>query len=329
MSEFSTSLDDLDKLNPVAPPDLLQQAQDVSRDNPVCYVKATKYLGTWTSDPSFGEMRCKTTEHEALNGFLEFIEMVEPRLSGHERDNARELREELVFLGMPELHFAATALAKRLRRHLEVDDKLVYVDVGNSLSQCRDRKEMKSSQYILGLVLSKFSEDEFKECKGKMRIYDGVSKIEEESKIVFIDDWVIGGDQMGERLLEFNENNESEDHEVSVLVMAASGDHIDNGISEDLCLGDTLYPVEACYRLKISSDVYGASRVTGIHSSTDVKFGHELEDILFMAIKNYTRNNEGIGKLIMPALTNIVRPYRNGENFDGLSRLRQLQSLER
>ena len=329
MSEFSTSLDDLDKLNPVAPPDLLQQAQDVSRDNPVCYVKATKYLGTWTSDPSFGEMRCETTEHEALNGFLEFIEMVEPRLSGHERDNARELREELVFLGMPELHFAATALAKRLRRHLEVDDKLVYVDVGNSLSQCRDRKEMKSSQYILGLVLSKFSEDEFKECKGKMRIYDGVSEIEKESKIVFIDDWVIGGDQMGERLLEFNENNESEDHEVSVLVMAASGDHIDNGISEDLCLGDTLYPVEAFYRLKTSSDVYGASRVTGIHSSTDVKFGHELDDILFMARKKYTRNNERIGKLIMPALANIVRPYRNGEDFDGLSRLRQLQSLER
>lgn len=152
MSEFSTSLDDLYKLNPVAPPELLQQAQDVSRDNTVCYVKAISYLGTWTSDPSFVEMRCKTTEYEALNGFLEFIKMVEPCLSGHERDNARELREELVFLGMPELHFAATALAKRLRRHLEVDDKLVYVDVGNSLSQCRDRKEMKSSQYIMGRV---------------------------------------------------------------------------------------------------------------------------------------------------------------------------------
>lgn len=329
MSEFSTSLDDLDKLNPVAPPDLLQQAQDVSRDNPVYYVNADRYLGTWTSDPCFNERRRKTTEYEALNGFLEFMEMVKPHLYGCEKRNAIELRNELVFLGMSELHFAATALAKRLRRHLEVDDKLVYVDVGDSLSQCRDRKEMKSSQYILSLVLSKFSKDEFKECKGKMRIYDGVSKIEEESKIVFIDDWIIGGNQMRERFLEFNENNETEDHEVSVLVMAASDYYIENGISKELFLEDTLYPVEACYRLKTSPDAWGESRVTGIHSSTDAKFGHELDDILFMVIKNYIRNNKGIDKLSMPALANIVRPYRNGEDFDGLSRLRQLQSLER
>ena len=329
MSELSASLDVLDVLNPVTPPDLTLQARDTSRNNPVTYVVDDGYMGTRTSDPRFRKMRRETTEYKALNEFLYFMEMVEPYVPDHIKDDARELRNELVFLCMSELHFAATALAKRLRRHLEVDDKLVYVDVGDSLSQCRDRKEMKSSQYILSLVLSKFSKDEFKECKGKMRIYDGVSKIEEESKIVFIDDWIIGGNQMRERFLEFNENNETEDHEVSVLVMAASDYYIENGISKELFLEDTLYPVEACYRLKTSPDAWGESRVTGIHSSTDAKFGHELDDILFMVIKNYIRNNKGIDKLSMPALANIVRPYRNGEDFDGLSRLRQLQSLER
>lgn len=53
MSELSASLDVLDVLNPVTPPDLTLQAQDTSRGNLMVYVKADNYLGTETSDPSF------------------------------------------------------------------------------------------------------------------------------------------------------------------------------------------------------------------------------------------------------------------------------------
>ena len=66
------------------------------------------------------------------------------------------------------------------------------------------------------------------------------------------------------------------------------------------------------------------SRVTGIHSSTDRTFGCEVDDIAYCAIEGGILKGERIDRLTLPALVNIVRPYRNGEDFDGLSRFRQL-----
>ena len=328
MSELSASLDVLDVLNPVTPPDLTLQARDTSRNNPVTYVVDDGYMGTRTSDPRFRKMRRETTEYKALNEFLYFMKMVEPYVPDHIKDDARELRNELVFLGMSELHFAATALAKRLRRHLEVDNKPVYIDVGNSLSQCRTESEMKSSQYILSLVLSKFPDDEFEEYEGRLKVYGGRGEIDKSSKILFLDDWIVSGDQVRERIAGFEVDNDPEDHEASVLVMAASGDYLDNGISAYSQYGGTIYPVEACYVLKNSPDAGGMSRVTGIHSSTDNTFGYEVDGIAYCAIERGILKGEGIDELSLPALANIVRPYRNGEDFDGLSRFRQLLERE-
>ena len=328
MSELSASLDVLDVLNPVTPPDLTLQARDTSRNNPVTYVVEDNYLGTETSDPSFMKSRYKTTEYEAINDFVQFIETTKHYLPDYMEYCAKELIDELVFLGMSELHFAATALAKRLRHHLEVDNKPVYIDVGNSLSQCRVKNEMKSSQYILSLVLSKFPDDEFEEYEGRLKVYGGRGEIGESSKILFIDDWIIGGDQVRERISVFGAYNNPGAHKVSVLVMAASSNYIDNGIGADSLWGEATYPVEAYYRLKNSPDAGGMSRVTGIHSSTDNTFGYEVDGIAYCAIERGILKGEGIDALSLPALANIVRPYRNGKNFDGLSRFRQLLERE-
>lgn len=324
MIELPTSPNALSELSPVAPPKLLSQAQDASRNNPVTYVVDDGYMGTRTSDPCFRKMRRGTTEYKALNEFLYFMKMVEPYVPDHIKDNARELRNELVFLGMSELHFAATALAKRLRCHLEVDNKPVYIDVGNSLSQCRVKNEMKSSQYILSLVLSKFPDDEFEEYEGRLKVYGGRGEIDKSSKILFIDDWIIGGDQVRERISVFGAYNNPGAHKVSVLVMAASSSYINNGIVADSLWGEVTYPVEAYYRLKNDHNDWGVSRVTGIHSSTDSTFGCEVDDIAYRAIEGGILKGERIDRLTLPALVNIVRPYRNGEDFDGLSRFRQL-----
>jgi len=324
MIELSASLDVLDVLNPVTPPDLTLQARDTSRNNPVTYVVDDGYMGTRTSDPRFRKMRRETTEYKALNEFLYFMKMVEPYVPDHIKDDAKELIDELAFLGVPELNFAANALAKRLRHHLEVDNKPVYIDVGNSLSQYRAKNEMKSSQYILSLVLSKFPDDEFEEYEGRLKVYGGGGEIDKSSKILFLDDWIVSGDQVKERIAGFEVDNDPESHEASVLVMAASGDYLDNGISAYSQYGGTIYPVEACYVLKNSPDAGGMSRVTGIHSSTDNTFGYEVDGIAYCAIERGILKGEGIDELSLPALANIVRPYRNGENFDGLSRFRQL-----
>ena len=328
MSELSASLDVLDVLNPVTPPDLTLQAQDTSRGNLMVYVKADNYLGTETSDPSFMKSRCETTEYEAINDFVQFIETTKHYLPDYMEYCAKELIDELVFLGMSELHFAATALAKRLRHHLKVDNSPVYVDVGNSLSQCRVKNEMKSSQYIFSLVLSKFLDDEFEEYEGRLKVYGGRGEIGESSKILFIDDWIIGGDQVRERISVFGAYNNPGAHKVSVLVMAASSNYIDNGIGADSLWGEATYPVEAYYRLKNNHDDWGVSRVTGIHSSTDSAFGCEVDDIAYRAIEGGILKGERIDRLTLPALVNIVRPYRNGEDFDGLSRFRQLLERE-
>ena len=328
MIELPTSPDALSELNSVTPPDLTLQARDTSRNNPVTYVVDDGYMGTRTSDPRFRKMRRETTEYKALNEFLYFMKMVEPYVPDHIKDDARELRNELVFLGMSELHFAATALAKRLRYHLEVDNKPVYIDVGNSLGQCRVKNEMKSSQYILSLVLSKFLDDEFEEYEGRLKVYGGRGEIDKSSKILFINDWIIGGDQVRERISVFGAYNNPGAHKVSVLVMAASSNCIDNGIGADSLWGEATYPVEAYYRLKNDHNDWGVSRVTGIHSSTDSTFGCEVDDIAYRAIEGGILKGERIDRLTLPALVNIVRPYRNGEDFDGLSRFRQLLERE-
>ena len=324
MIELPTSSDALSELSPVAPPKLLSQAQDASRDNLMVYVKADNYLGTETSDPSFMESRCETTEYEAINDFVQFIEMIKHYLPDYMEYCAKELIDELAFLGMPELNFAANALAKRLRHHLEVDNKPVYIDVGNSLSQCRTKNKMKSSQYILSLVLSKFPDDEFEEYEGRLKVYGGRGEIDKRSKILFLDDWIISGDQVKKRIAGFGVDNDPESHEASVLVMAASSNYIDNGIVADSLWGEATYPVEAYYRLKNDHNDWGVSRVTGIHSSTDSAFGYEVDDIAYRAIEGGILKGERIYRLTLPALVNIVRPYRNGEDFDGLSRFRQL-----
>ena len=328
MIELPVSPDALSELSPVAPPKLLSQAQDASRDNLMVYVKADNYLRTETSDPSFMKSRYKTTEYEAINDFVQFIEMTKHYLPDYMEYCAKELIDELAFLGMPELHFAATALAKRLRHHLEVDNKPVYIDVGNSLSQCRAKNEMKSSQYILSLVLSKFPDDEFEEYEGRLKVYGGRGEIGKSSKILFLDDWIINGSQVKERIAGFAVDNDPESHEASVLVMAASSNYIDNGIGADSLWGEATYPVEAYYRLKNDHNDWGVSRVTGIHSSTDSAFGYEVDDIAYRAIKGGILKGERIDRLTLPALVNIVRPYRNGEDFDGLSRFRQLLEKE-
>lgn len=183
---------------------------------------------------------------------------------------------------------------------------------------------MKSSQYILSLVLSKFPDDEFEEYKGRLKVYGGRGEIGKSSKILFLDDWIIGGDQVKKRIAGFAVDNDPESHEASVLVMAASSNYIDNGIGADSLWGEATYPVEAYYRLKNDHNDWGVSRVTGIHSSTDSAFGYEVDDIAYRAIERGILKREGIDELSLPALANIVRPYRNGKNFDGLSRFRQL-----
>ena len=328
MIELPTSPDALSELSPVAPPKLLSQAQDASRDNLMVYVKADNYLGTETSDPSFMKSRYKTTEYEAINDFVQFIETTKRYLPDYMEDCAKELIDELAFLGVPELNFAANALAKRLRHHLEVDNKPVYIDVGNSLSQYRAKNEMKSSQYILSLVLSKFPDDEFEEYEGRLKVYGGRGEIDKSSKILFLDDWIVSGDQVKERIAGFEVDNDPEIHEASVLVMAASEDYLVDGISAYSQYGGATYPVEAYYILKNSPDAGDMSRVTGIHSSTDNTFGYEVDGIAYCAIERGILKGEGIDELSLPALANIVRPYRNGEDFDGLSRFRQLLERE-
>ena len=113
MIELPTSPDALSELSPVAPPKLLSQARDTSRDNLMVYVKADDYLRTETSDPSFMKSRCETTEYKALNEFLYFMKMVEPYVPDHIKDDARELRNELVFFGHVGIAFCGNSASKK------------------------------------------------------------------------------------------------------------------------------------------------------------------------------------------------------------------------
>lgn len=113
MIELPTSPDTLSELSPVAPPKLLSQAQDISRNSPVVYVKADNYLGTETSDPLFMESRCETTEYEAINDFVQFIEMTKHYLPDYMENCAKELIDELAFFGHVGIAFCGNSASKK------------------------------------------------------------------------------------------------------------------------------------------------------------------------------------------------------------------------
>ena len=98
----------------MALPKLLSQAQDASRDNLIVYVKADNYLGTETSDPSFMESRYETTEYEAINDFVQFIEMTKRYLPDYMEDCAKELIDELAFFGHAGTKFRSKRVSKKI-----------------------------------------------------------------------------------------------------------------------------------------------------------------------------------------------------------------------
>ena len=47
-------------------------------------------------------------------------------------------------------------------------------------------------------------------------MYGGRGEIDKSSKILFLDDWIVSGDQVKERIAGFEVDNDPEDHEASV-----------------------------------------------------------------------------------------------------------------
>lgn len=307
----------LDVLPSVALPPMSSQIEDGSRTSLITYIKSNRSLGTATSQAEYANAKETLPEQRALKEFSDFMDSLGNDLPSHLRECVDGIRNNLVFLGAPELATAVGAMAGRLRHDLNSGHwDTIYIDAGMTQEQRNRKRLIKSGEYILSLVLGQLSNEEFDEYASRLSLHSGNDTITNDSKIVFIDDWAIFGSQMKERTGRFLNNNNTFQGDAEVWLAAASSQHLANGIEVDHDR-DRRWPVEAYYKVDSDPDIGGRMRITGGHCSADHEFEYDLEYILCCL---------GRDDLTMPPLTNIVRPYRSGQDFPGRERLRQLQA---
>ena len=215
---------------------------------------------------------------------------------------ARTILEELHFIDDRELDEATKGFAALWKSKLLADPshKLCVPNV------IGDTETMnKSGSYIFERVMGQFSDEEraqfgpristsLRELKGKP----------ENTTVVLLEDWSISGTQLatgyGDIISDRRYSKWSK--QVEVHLIAASTEQLENSR-----LQGRPVPTIAYFRCdQIRKSHSSEPVITGIHSSVDFGFEKEIEYIT--TVMNQRPNQP---KVMMPPLTNIVRPYRS------------------
>lgn len=307
---------------------LAEQAQKSDTDNPLRYVKEGPKLGEVLAKPdprdnivtSYDQQagyRTKTqmyTEREGLQNLASFLETT--AIVAHEtgdlevEENALAFRENLVFVGEPELREATAGIAAHMLEKVKAG-KSVYVYVGN----------MRSERYITLRVLEefekltendpglrakvRFSQNEFQIARNMKKTPDSIALVP--------DDFVVSGnriqgfaDKMFRALVKEGYSPDEAVSKIEATVVASAVD------KRPLKLGspdeEKLLKMFSYYGLrqykKPSGELYVFSGISlsGSHSSTDYGFESPLESFI-----NFLGQH---GQAVKPPLlTQIRRPY--------------------
>ena len=105
----------LDVLPAIALPSMSSQIEDSGRISPITYIKSNRSLGTATSQAEYADAKETLPEQRALMEFRDFMDSLGDDLPSHLRECVDGIRNNLVFLGAPELAIAVGAMAGRLR----------------------------------------------------------------------------------------------------------------------------------------------------------------------------------------------------------------------
>lgn len=297
-------------------PDFADQLNDGSRAG----VKL-QYDGQRFSDPveQRGQYLYPTTELEALrelNGFLGGFMAKSTKFRnrigvGTARGAAKSMQKNLTYIGNKELVEGSSGLGQSWSEFLEQDEaNQLCVITTSSLTgeQSRQGGIGLSDDFIRGQVLESMARRGVSaDVMGRIitdprKISGDPAKV----KIVFVDDWVVSGRQMRNKIRNslalIGEQYQSS---IEIDVLAAPQHFVADGFKVD----DVSYPVKAYYRAhranaEDSEDV--RCHITGSHSTVNFGFSVQLE--YMQRILNEIRG-AGQRMVRMPAIASIYRRY--------------------
>jgi hypothetical protein len=299
-------------------PKFADQLADESREETVF-----TYDGQTFSDTpeSRGKRKYQTTELRGireLSGFVEGFIRKSTRHLGKAnfkllKDSAKSIRDNLTYIGSKEMDESSSGLAQYWAKYLTEDkDNQLCIITASSLDtvQGRTRRVSKSDDFVRDTVLEQLAKAESSDKPGE-RIVTDPRKIggdPAKTKIVFVDDWVVSGWQMRDKIKRTmlyigNEYREA----IEVNVLTAPTHFIKDGLAveED----GTGVPVKAYYRAHpaAAKDSEGVKcHITGTHST--VNFGFSVQIERMQKLLNEIRG-PGQRPVQMPAVASVYRGY--------------------
>ncbi|HMQ95869.1 MAG TPA: hypothetical protein PKD19_01485 [Candidatus Saccharibacteria bacterium] len=306
-----------------------EQIQETDRTNEIVYIPHKRALGVGTSNDRYRSRRKITTEHVALKALSTFLERAARSLQDNyeERMSAHSIQANLSFIGKKEFEEATAGIADYWKWLLDGDETLQIGIVTGALpyvdSSYRDKDgqhQIKSDEFVLDSILAHFSDEELYRYSERLHIdyEDIVQKATEAEdadhfKIVLLDDWMISGTQLRDVrdkiYWEFPRLNKS----ISIQLIAASGESIRDGLVMHDYFGGRrgVTPIRAYYIAREAplSKADNHAHITGYHSSVDYGFEKLINQMTHVIFVDGGELEE------MPPLTNIVRPYRQGEKY--------------
>ncbi|MEX2014944.1 MAG: hypothetical protein WD885_03325 [Candidatus Saccharimonadales bacterium] len=238
------------------------------------------------------------------------------KINSHEQglvEQARDMLENLTFIGEGEMEEAVRGLGASWRAYLDEDPerKICVLTEVNQLNRYKGTR--KSDDYVRERILDTFSDEELEHYSG--RIVGNLSGIEgvnpQKARVILLDDWAISGRQMRDSYNKLMRDPRfrafSNVGKVEINLLVASADRIENGlpiIPEDPDSG--ALRVRAYFQSHNASTAHQAhsSYVTGLHSPVNFGFGETCK-----AIAKKTR---GLGR--SPRLIRILPSYPDTES---------------
>lgn len=319
-----------------------QVADDTRQELITSAAEATYGLG---SDTSISDNVLETrtfTEQEALAQTLLLLQeaMTNPKLSAELVLLARDIYENLSFIGKKELMEATQSIARYWKAYLNdnpnssifiVTSKTFEssIELGDDETQEDEFgyiSDNKSDDYIVDHILSNFSHEEMQRYGG--RILLAASDLAGQElrlvKTIVVDDWIMSGQQIRNTLDRVFEYMTPTDLEVNLVV--CNEDRLTNGITHDRAT--TPIPVKAHF---VSHDAdhpyaleFGGAYLTAAHSSGDYPFEGSVEKV----VDSLNRIRVDEEAIYMPPLANVIRPYYSPDyRSRHVERLRLLRSI--
>lgn len=309
------------------------QADEEGRDNLIVRVPGTKKaLGVKSSE---NEEREAITEHECLEDLIIILNklLLSDGLLENQRESARDILENITFIGEKEYQEAVKAIAEVWKARLRENPNLLICAIAGEIARTSSEydqqdsengKQYKSDDWMLESVLECFTAEELKQF-GERIIFD-LSDIPDGAKskdlsIILLDDWTISGSQLNNVFDDILREKPELESSIEIQLIAASEERIQNGLNSPS--RETSIPVKAYIKAHQAKSAIHSRQsqklnenngspfaripnsgaiITGFHSSCDADFEFEISSMI--------SNTHG-ENVSMPKLTNIVRPYRD------------------